>query len=168
MISEIGIANADLESFRFLMRTKERIEYWIESPPKLWEARSRLYRSQILQVNTHFAAFFEIYKIDILLHRSKLNFFVKNRQQFCEIEYWIEPLFNQFFHQNCYFSAKFWWNFVGISRMCSKIVEVDDMFGNFAKFWEISAKFPRNCAKIQYYSIFFNRVLKSHQIESVL
>ena len=60
--------------------SKERIEYWIESPPKLWEARSRLYRSQNLKVNTHFAAFFEIYKIDILLHRSKLNFFVKNRE----------------------------------------------------------------------------------------
>ena len=68
-------------------RNKEGIKYWIESPPKLWEARSRLYRSQILQVNTHFAAFFEIYKIDILLHRSKLNFLVKNRENF--LRNWI-------------------------------------------------------------------------------
>ena len=59
------------------LRIKDTIEYWIETAPKLWEARSRLNRSQILQPNTHFAAFFEIYKIDILLHRSKLKFFCK-------------------------------------------------------------------------------------------
>ena len=146
----------------FILAPKLTIFIWTESPPKLWEARSRLYRSQILQVNTHFAAFFEIYKIDILLHRSKLNFLSKIVNTFCEIEYWIEPKFNPNFHQNCYFSAKFWWNFVGISRMCSKILERDDMFGNFVKFWEISGKFPRYCAKIQYYSIWFNPVPNDH------
>ena len=31
---------------------KDRIEYWIESPPKLGEARSRLYRRRILQLNS--------------------------------------------------------------------------------------------------------------------
>ena len=67
---------------------KDRIEYWIESPPKLGEARSRLYRRRFLQVNTHFAAFFEIYKISIPSHRSNLENSVKNRHQFCEIEYW--------------------------------------------------------------------------------
>ena len=36
--------------------------------PKLRGARSRLYRRRFLQVNTHFAAFFEIYKISIPLH----------------------------------------------------------------------------------------------------
>ena len=43
---------------------------------ELWRARSRLYRSRLLQPNTHFAAFFEIrfYKILKPLHRSKLNF----------------------------------------------------------------------------------------------
>ena len=50
------------------VRTKDRIEYWIESPPKFGEARSRLYRRRFLQVNTHFAAFVEIYKISIPLH----------------------------------------------------------------------------------------------------
>ena len=40
------------------------------------------------RINTHFAAFFEIYKISIPLHRSDLENSVKNRHQFCEIEYW--------------------------------------------------------------------------------
>ena len=68
---------------------KEWIEKWIESPPKLWEARSLLYRSQILQPNTHWKAFFEIYKFCNPLHRSDLKNSVKIRPNFCEIEYWI-------------------------------------------------------------------------------
>ena len=40
-------------------------------------ARSRLYQSRCLQVNTHFAAFFEIYKIHTPLHRSKLKILSK-------------------------------------------------------------------------------------------
>ena len=67
---------------------KEWNEYWIESPPKFGEARSRLYRRRFLQVNTHFSALFEIYKISIPSHRSDLENSVKNRHQFCEIEYW--------------------------------------------------------------------------------
>ena len=35
----------------------------------LWRARSRLYRSRFLRPNCHFAAFLEIYKIDIPSHR---------------------------------------------------------------------------------------------------
>ena len=38
--------------------------------PKLWEARSLLYRSRFWRPNTHFAAFFEIYKMCKPLHRS--------------------------------------------------------------------------------------------------
>ena len=40
----------------------------------LYQARSRLYRRRFLHPNTHFAAFFTIYKICILLHRSNLKF----------------------------------------------------------------------------------------------
>ena len=40
---------------------------------QLVRARSRLYRSRFLQPNTHFAAFFEIYKIIIPSHRSDLK-----------------------------------------------------------------------------------------------
>ena len=38
-----------------------------------WRARSRLHRNQIFQVNMCFAAFFKLYKICTLLHRSKVN-----------------------------------------------------------------------------------------------
>ena len=40
---------------------------------KLYKARSRLYRSQILQVDIRWKAPDEIYKIYMLLHRSDLN-----------------------------------------------------------------------------------------------
>ena len=52
---------------------------------KLWKARSGLYRHKILQVNTHFAAFSEIYKIITLLHRAKPKIAAKNRQTFSQI-----------------------------------------------------------------------------------
>ena len=45
---------------------------------QLYKARSRLYRSQILQVNTRWKALDEIYyKIYMLLHRSDLNISAK-------------------------------------------------------------------------------------------
>ena len=53
---------------------------WLE---KFRKARSRLYRSQILQVNTRWKALGEIYKIHMLLHRSELNISAKNRRQNC-------------------------------------------------------------------------------------
>ena len=40
------------------------------APPR---TRSRLYRSQILQVNIRWKALYEIYKICMFLHRSDLN-----------------------------------------------------------------------------------------------
>ena len=40
---------------------------------KLWRARSPLYQRQILQVNIHFSAFFEIYQIHIPSHRCKFK-----------------------------------------------------------------------------------------------
>ena len=73
-------------------------DFW-RNVGKLWEARSRLYRSQSLQPNTHFATFFEIYKIFILLHlwnqienhekrcghRSALKISAKFRQRFSHV-----------------------------------------------------------------------------------
>ena len=41
----------------------------------LYEARSRLDRSRSWQVNSHFSAFFKIYKICIILRRSSLKIF---------------------------------------------------------------------------------------------
>ena len=48
----------------------------------LQRARSRLYRRRFLRPNTHFAAFFEIYKICNPLHRSDRKILVKNASQF--------------------------------------------------------------------------------------
>ena len=48
---------------------------------QLVRARSRLYRSRFLQPNTHFAAFFEIYKIIIPLHRSKFKILANFRRK---------------------------------------------------------------------------------------
>ena len=55
---------------------------WHTGCVKLYRARSRLYRSQILQPNAHFSAFFEIYKIYNPLHRSDLEISAKNRPNF--------------------------------------------------------------------------------------
>ena len=48
---------------------------------QLVRARSRLYRSRFLQPNTHFAAFFEIYKNIIPLHRSQFNILANFRRK---------------------------------------------------------------------------------------
>ena len=47
--------------------------------PELFRARSRLYRSQILQVNTRWKALVEIYTMHSFAPFSNLKFFVKNR-----------------------------------------------------------------------------------------
>ena len=50
---------------------------------KFRTARSRLYRSQILQVDTRWKALDEIYKIYMFLHRSGLNISAKQLPTFC-------------------------------------------------------------------------------------
>ena len=49
---------------------------------KLWEARSPLYRSRILQVNSRWKPLAEIYKIYTLSHRSAFKISPKIRQPF--------------------------------------------------------------------------------------
>ena len=49
---------------------------------KLYRALSLLYRRQILQENSRWKALDEIYKIDMLLHRSDLNISENFRQTF--------------------------------------------------------------------------------------
>ena len=48
---------------------------------KLYEARSLLYRRQILQENIRWKALDEIYKIYMLLHRSDLKISKKNASE---------------------------------------------------------------------------------------
>ena len=77
---------------------------------KLWEARSLLYRSQSLQPNTHFAAFFEIYKIFILLHHSEFKNSAKFRQtfsQFCSFIFENSLIFRNFCPKFTNFYEKF-------------------------------------------------------------
>ena len=53
---------------------------------KLWTARSRLYRSRLLQVNTRLRALDELYKIYVLLHRSDISISATIVQKFATIE----------------------------------------------------------------------------------
>ena len=55
---------------------------------KLREARSWLYRRQLLQVNIRWKALDEIYKICMHLHRSDLNISAKIRQSCWRFQHW--------------------------------------------------------------------------------
>ena len=71
-------ANSKLEMFANVCEV-------LQCSANCWRARSRLYQSRLLKVNVHFVAFFKIYKMCTLLHRSKLNILAKNwfeNQQF--------------------------------------------------------------------------------------
>ena len=50
-----------------------------------WRARSRLYKNEILQENMRLTAFFNLYKMCTLLHRSKLKILAKIRFEFSAI-----------------------------------------------------------------------------------
>ena len=57
---------------------REKLNPWVvEKLKKLNQGRSRLYRSQILQVNTRWKALAEIYTMHSFAQFSNLNFFVK-------------------------------------------------------------------------------------------
>ena len=98
---------------------KNWYEYWIESPPKLEEARSLLYRSRFLQPNTHSSAFFEIYKICKPLHRSNFKNWATVREtlsDFCS-RFCKKSLFFKVFHR---ILRRFWSKFHGISPIILK------------------------------------------------
>ena len=82
------------------------VGWLVRNISKFRKARSRLYRSKILQVATRWKALGEIYKIYMLLHRSDLN---------------ISENFRQFFS---HFLAKI----CKISRKFSNINIFDDFF----------------------------------------
>ena len=74
---------------------------FFRAPQTLRGSFSAVSKPIFKQVNTHFSAFFEIYKISIPLHRSDLRNSVKNQQHFCEIEYWIFNRNFTSFHEKC-------------------------------------------------------------------
>ena len=86
---------------------------------KLWKARSRLYRRRFLQPNTHFAAFFEIFKIYKPLHLSIFKIcWLFLSQNFAKFQ-WISEIFRKILLKSpkiCYFSPIFSRIFAGISQ----------------------------------------------------
>ena len=74
---------------------------------KIWRARSRLYQNEILQGSMRLTAFFKLYKMCTLLHRSKLNILAKNRFEKSAICVKIMQKIANFakfwltFHENC-------------------------------------------------------------------
>ena len=60
-------------SHSYIFLTFSNLKFWLIFG-KLWEARSRLYRRQFVQVNTRSKALEEIYKIYMFLHRLGFNF----------------------------------------------------------------------------------------------
>ena len=71
--------------FKFQDRGKGKGNFEVPNShfPELFRARSRLYRSQILQVNTRWKALVEIYTMHSFAPFSNLKIFVKNRWKFC-------------------------------------------------------------------------------------
>ena len=117
---------------------------------QLWRARSLLYRSQSLQVNTHWKAFFEIYKIHTPSHRSELEKSIKNCNTFL------------FFHEICYFFVKmivFQADFHEISpEICEIFTEFQEVIANFPEIqqnqWK-SFRFCKICTYLDSISIKF-------------
>ena len=87
---------------------------------QLVTARSRLYRSRFLQPNTHFAAFFEIYKIIIPLHRPEFKILANFRRKvFAIFKISSKKLtFFMIFIGFCTDFNKFSRNFAKICREC--------------------------------------------------
>ena len=81
-------------------------------------ARSRLYRSQILQVNTRWKALAEIYTMHSFAPFSNLNFFVKNCWIFC---WFLQNVakFARMLLNFCWIFAKFDHFFFGMFLKCS-------------------------------------------------
>ena len=96
-------------------------------PGKLYRARSRLYRSQILEENMRLKALAEIYTMHSFAQLCNLIFFVKICQTFAEISKMSKKLILIFF-------AKF-------AKILAKLNKINKNSGNFRKFWQILAIF---------------------------
>ena len=74
-----------------------------------------------------------------------------------KIEYSIETA--HFQYEKCYFSSKWRWNFVGISRTCAKMSKFTENSRNLAKNSENSVKIPELIEKFNREIRWFNPVL---------
>ena len=91
---------------------------------ELFRARSRLYRSQILQVNTRWKALAEIYTMHSFAPFSNLKIFVKNCWNFCW--FFDKNLISQILPEFCWillnfdkFEFEISRNFVGLNSIAS-------------------------------------------------
>ena len=117
--------------------------------PKLWEARYRRHRSQSLQLNTHFAAFFEIYKSCILLHRSDLKISAKNASKIWLKWNEMNVHFISFSQKSMNFAVflrdfdKFLSEFHGYSQKITNLFQI--LRKNARKIWKNAGNFRKLC-----------------------
>ena len=98
---------------------------------KFWEAHSRLYQHQSLQVITFLKARDEIYKIHTLLHRFAFKILAKFRQTFSHFyKFSLKNVFVCF----CKDCSKFHHFFGIISAICTKMIKYLNIFSNFPWF----------------------------------
>ena len=92
-----------------------------------------------LQVSTHFAAFFEIYKTVTLLHRSRLQITKspKNRETFAQF---LHNVCTTFSKCRCFFSTVF-------VEFCA---DFDEVFSEFRKVSWLILRISQNCEFLWY------------------
>ena len=99
---------------------------------KLWEARSRLYRNESLQVNSRWKALDEIYKIYKLLHRSAFKNSATFRQTFSHFYSFVFEI-SLIFRNFCPNLTNFDENFPEFQQICWKRSK-SPRFSNFLRF----------------------------------
>ena len=114
---------------------------------KFRTARSRLYRSQIWQVNTRWKALDDIYTIYMLLHREDLNISAKHLQHFCFFcaEHVATFCINR---SNSSFFAPFFRNFAEYLRF------LNNFFKIFRIRYKISKVFRNSAEMVGWYAGF--------------
>ena len=95
----------------------------------------KLYQRRFLRPNTHFAAFFEIYKILTPLHRSKLKIFANFCQTFSYF-CWNLCKNRDFFSNFHRILHKFQWEFLRISMNNLENVDKSSNFWISDEFWQ--------------------------------
>ena len=86
-----GMVNRHPSCWMWLHRTRDgihrtKLNPWMVEKVKTNQARSRLYQSQMLQLNTRWKALAEIYTMHSFAPFFKLKISAKNRQHFFAIE----------------------------------------------------------------------------------
>ena len=131
MVSQLPPGGATVPRARFVTGG----EYRLLASGKLWRARSRLYQRRFLRPNTHFKAFFEIYKIC-----NPLHLWILCTAQISKVQQKLGKLFS-YFAQNLNFCKNRSFQHVFIEN-CT---DFDEIFSEFRrmvlkmlKYFEIS------------------------------